>query len=87
MSSLRYFSVPSHPILAPLVGNEEETAPIPPPRRKRKKKQMEKQMSLEELDVSHPSTTFGTMSKECSISYPLATVECNFSAVHDSGKY
>lgn len=64
MSSLRYFSVPSHPILAPLVGNEEETAPIPPPRRKRKKKQMEKQMSLEELDVSHPSTTVGTMSKE-----------------------
>lgn len=87
MSSLRYFSVPSHPILAPLVGNEEETAPIPPPRRKRKKKQMEKQMSLEELDVSHPSTIFETMSKECSISYPLAAVECNFSAVHDSGKY
>jgi len=87
VSSLRYVSVPSHPILAPLVGHEEETAPIPPPRRKRKKKQMEKQMSLEELDVSHFSTTFGTMSKECSISYPLATVECNISAVHDSGKY
>ena len=33
------------------VGGEEERAPVPPPRRKRKKQRMQKQASLDELEV------------------------------------
>ena len=54
MSCLLSSLHPSLPFLslsAVQVSGEEERAPVPPPRRKRKKQRMQKQASLDELEV------------------------------------
>ena len=47
------FLLPLFSLSAALLGGEEERAPVPPPRRKRKKQRMQKQSSLDELEVLH----------------------------------